>query len=111
MSKEFRPWGYFEVLYADEHTWLKRLVVDAGQRLSAQRHRFRKEYWQPLSKGGRGEFDGHTIDLHPDVVYYVPINMSHRLINPSDSPLVVIEWAVGRPDENDIERLHDDYGR
>ena len=109
--KEYRPWGYFEVLYADESTWLKRLVVDAGQRLSAQRHHFRKEFWQPLSKGGRGRFDHMTIDLLPDVVYYVPIGQEHRLINPTNDKLIVMEWAVGKVDESDIERISDDYGR
>lgn len=106
-----RPWGYYEVLYADKDTWLKRLVVHAGQRLSAQRHQKRAEYWQPLDVGGCAIVQGATLDLLPGKVYYVPVGATHRLVNTSDKPIAVIEWAVGMPDENDIERLEDDYGR
>lgn len=109
--KEWRPWGYFEVLYADENTWLKRLVVDAGQRLSAQRHAFRRELWLPLQSGGHAIVNGVTLDLLEGTVYDVPEGIIHRIVNDTDDRLYIIEWAVGRPDESDIERLDDDYGR
>jgi mannose-6-phosphate isomerase-like protein (cupin superfamily) len=111
MSKEWRPWGYFEVFYSDESTWLKLLVVDAGQRLSAQRHAFRRELWYPLQNGGVAIINGVSLDLLMGKVYDVPEGMSHRIINDTNDRLYIWEWAVGKPDETDIERLDDDYGR
>src|SRR5689334_9001234 len=105
MSKEWRPWGYFEVLHTDESVWLKRLVVDAGQSLSVQRHAFRRELWYPLQNGGRAIINGVSLDLLYGKVYDVPEGMVHRIINDTTDRLYIIEWAVGRPDETDIERL------
>ena len=106
-----RPWGYYEVLYADDDTWCKRLVVDAGQRLSVQRHRFRREFWYPLQSGGRAIVGGEPLALTVGQVYDVPEGVTHRIINDTDDRIYIIEWAVGKPTESDIERLEDDYGR
>jgi mannose-6-phosphate isomerase-like protein (cupin superfamily) len=111
LSKEWRPWGYYEVLYSDEQTWLKRLVIDAGKRLSSQRHSFRREFWQPLQNGGYAVVNGVRLDLIESMVYDVPVGVIHRICNDTNEQLYILEWAVGKPIESDIERLEDDYGR
>ncbi len=38
-------------------------------------------------------------------------NSWHRLSNNTDNILIINELQTGSPDENDIERSDDDYGR
>lgn len=110
MTLVYKPWGTYEVLYANDSTWLKILTVDAGQRLSAQRHLYRQEFWLPMTPG-RAIIGDETLDLAPGKVYAVATGQLHRLMNPFEKPLVVYEWAVGKPSEHDIIREEDDYGR
>jgi len=43
---------------------------------------------------------------------YIPLGTLHRLSNPGDIPLEIIEVQSGSyVDEDDIERFEDDYGR
>jgi mannose-6-phosphate isomerase-like protein (cupin superfamily) len=43
---------------------------------------------------------------------FIPMNTRHRLENPGDSPLQIIEVQNGDYlEEDDIERFEDDYGR
>lgn len=110
--KEQRPWGYFEVLYADESSWLKRIVINPGQSLSYQYHQHRIEYWWPEGNGIRAIVGDFDFELAPSCTpRAVTPFTKHRLYNPCQHPVSVLEWAVGRPDENDIERLDDNYGR
>ncbi len=111
MSKEYRPWGHFITLYSDKYTWLKILVVEPGQRLSAQVHAFRTEMWVPSQSGGTAVIGTETLDLVEGVAYTVPVGTLHRIVNDTDQTLYIMEWAYGLPMEHDIERLEDDYGR
>lgn len=49
--------------------------------------------------------------MRNDVVYRVPASTPHRIENMSRYSLTLVEVAIGQPDENDIVRLEDDYGR
>ena len=56
--------------------------------------------------------DGETRNLNTGETLDVPIGSAHRLANPHDELLVVIEIQRGKYlDDDDIERLEDDYGR
>jgi mannose-1-phosphate guanylyltransferase len=115
MMHEPRPWGRYEILYADEDTWLKKLIIAPGQSLSLQVHQNRNEYWYTTDEGVRaimgGQDTDHDIAIQPGHVYPVLAGDRHRLMNTSDKEVVVIEWAVGRPTESDIIRIEDNYGR
>ena len=107
-----RPWGYFVVLYEEESTWLKRLVINAGQSLSLQYHHNRDEYWRAEQSGLTAAIgSGYEQVLIPGVVHEVYAGVPHRITNTTAGPRSVLEWAVGQPDESDIVRLDDDYGR
>jgi mannose-6-phosphate isomerase-like protein (cupin superfamily) len=56
---------------------------------------------------------GDEISLvHTNESTYIPINTRHRLENPGDGPLQIIEVQNGDYlEEDDIERFEDDYGR
>ncbi len=51
-------------------------------------------------------------ELKPNESTYIPVETKHRLENPGDSLLEVIEVQVGDYlGEDDIERFEDDYKR
>ena len=53
-----------------------------------------------------------SFELDPDRSTYIPLGETHRLENPGDEPLEVIEVQTGDYlGEDDIVRLEDTYGR
>lgn len=111
LIREERPWGHFDIVYRDEHTWTKILYINPGQKLSLQYHDYRLETWVALDKGLQAVIGEQTIDLLPDLCYAVPIQTAHRIINDTEAQARVLEVAVGQVRESDIVRLMDSYGR
>ena len=107
-----RPWGSYTVLEKGERYKIKRVVLKPKARLSLQLHRRRSEHWvvvAGVAKVTRGE---ETYFIHTNQSTYIPINTKHRLENPGDLLLQIIEVQNGDYlEENDIERFADDYGR
>jgi mannose-6-phosphate isomerase len=112
-----RPWGHFQVL-ADELTHkVKSITVEAGKRLSLQRHGKRSEYWVCVSGQGKVTL-GDTLDNLKTFGFglggyiYIPIHFIHRVEADTDRDLTFIEVQQGFYfGEDDIERFEDDYGR
>ena len=106
-----RPWGYYELLEAQPHTLRKRLTVYPGCRLSLQRHRARSEHWHVLAGVADVVCNNEHIRLHAGDEILIPQGAWHRLTNEGAQPLMIEETQTGAPDEADIERADDDYGR
>lgn len=104
------PWGSWDIL-ATKPDVVKILTLDPGQRLSLQSHNFRTEIWIATQPGLRGLKSGKEFDLEPGINYLIPEGSRHRLWNPTDERLSVVELIFGRYSENDITRYEDDYGR
>jgi mannose-6-phosphate isomerase len=105
-----RPWGRFRQYTHDEPTTVKLITVEAGNRLSLQRHRHRDELWIVLD-------DGLEIQIGDDVVtatagqeFFIPRGTVHR-VGAREATGRFVEICFGRFDEDDIERLEDAYGR
>ena len=112
LDVEHRPWGRFEVLADGDDCKVKRLIVEAGQRLSYQRHEHRAEHWFIVSGRAVVTVDGTDHDLRAGQAIDVPRGAAHRIANPGSSDLVFIEVQLGDYfGEDDIVRLSDDYGR
>ena len=112
MNEVERPWGKFTILDEDSGYKVKRIEVAPGHRLSYQRHAQRKEHWMIVHGNAVVTLDGHTRSLSMGETVDVPIGAAHRLANPHDEILIVIEIQRGKHlDDDDIERLEDDYGR
>lgn len=107
----FKPWGYYYTVYRSPQTWTKVLVIEGGEELSLQYHANRTEYWTPAEDGLIGVIGNQTFDLKARWRYDVQPNAPHQIINPTGEPLSLIEVATGHPDEDDIVRLKDKYGR
>jgi mannose-1-phosphate guanylyltransferase len=113
-----RPWGVYYVLEDKPNYKVKKIVVNAGHRLSLQSHKHRSEHWVVVSgtatveiRNGNNENEW-VYDLHPNESCYIKMNNMHRLANYGKIPLVIVEVQVGEyTGEDDIQRYEDDYAR
>jgi len=109
---ERRPWGGFQILEEGAGYKVKRLVVEPGQRLSLQRHRFRAEHWVVIAGAPRVVIRGRARRLRTRATVTIPKGAWHRIENPAGVPAVIIEVQHGPYlGEDDIIRREDDYGR
>jgi mannose-1-phosphate guanylyltransferase len=107
-----RPWGSFTVLGSTDSFKLKRIEVKPGRRLSLQMHHRRSEHWVVIEGTARVTVGDHLFDVPTGESTYVPVRTRHRLENPGDTQLVMIEVQCGDyVGEDDIVRFADDYGR
>lgn len=81
-----RPWGWFIRLFNTPFFWVKLIKIHPGHRTSLQSHKMRSE-------------------IHLSIQYFGK-ERKHRM-----NEGLYLEFAFGRPVENDIERYEDDYGR
>lgn len=115
-----RPWGKFELLKQDNGYWVKILTIKPKQRLSLQSHKNREEIWIVIKGKATVSIASDRI---PDMYYpteyhliekasfFVRKELKHRIANDYEEDLIVCEIALGKPDEDDIKRFDDDYGR
>jgi mannose-1-phosphate guanylyltransferase/mannose-6-phosphate isomerase len=107
-----RPWGSYTVLEDAEDCKVKRLTVRPGGVLSLQRHQRRSEHWTVVQGTAKVRVGDEEQRLSRNQSTYIPMNTLHRLENPGDSDLHLIETQCGDYfGEDDIERLEDVYGR
>ena len=107
-----RPWGWFETVCERPGFKLKRIGVLPGQQLSLQRHRHRAEHWVVVTGAGWATVGDRQLELQVGQHIDIAVGETHRLANRTGSPMEIVEVQFGDVlDENDIERLQDDYGR
>jgi mannose-1-phosphate guanylyltransferase/mannose-6-phosphate isomerase len=107
-----RPWGSYTVLEGGASYKIKRVTVKPGERLSLQLHHHRSEHWVVVSGTAEVELNGETRFLRKGESTYVHSGAKHRLKNPGQIPLEVIEVQLGDYlEEDDIVRFDDEYGR
>ena len=107
-----RPWGSFEAVEAGEGYQVKRLTVKPGARLSLQMHRRRSEHWVVVRGTAQVTCGESELTLSENQSTHIPRGSRHRLGNPGETPLEVIEVQVGDYlGEDDIVRFDDDFGR
>ena len=111
-TKVYRPWGHYEAIDQGDGYQVKRLVVDAGKRISLQRHQHRSEHWVVVRGSARVTRETTTFDLATHESTYIAAGVIHRLENAGFQPLEVIEVQTGAYlGEDDIERFEDDFSR
>ena len=107
-----KPWGHELVWAHAEHYVGKLLVINAGQRLSLQRHVVKDEWVHVLSgrlaltlENDRGEVE--VRELGPGEGAHVPVPRIHRFEAIETCTLI----EVSTPELNDVIRIEDDFGR
>jgi mannose-6-phosphate isomerase-like protein (cupin superfamily) len=109
-NEENRPWGSFEQFTLNEASTVKILRVEGGREFSLQRHHHRSEYWKVIEGNGTAIIGKETRDVHVGEVMEIPQGTLHRLKG-GEQGIAVLEISFGEFDENDIERVEDDFGR
>lgn len=109
---EDRPWGRFESLDRGLSHQVKRIWVDPGGQLSLQYHHHRAEHWIVIAGMARVTVGDKVTTLGPCEQVFIPQGEVHRLENPGNEPVELIEVQYGDYfGEDDIVRLEDVYGR
>jgi mannose-1-phosphate guanylyltransferase/mannose-6-phosphate isomerase len=107
-----RPWGSYRTLEGGNGYLVKRITVNPKASLSLQYHHHRAEHWVVVDGVARVTRGEQTFLLQRNESTYIPIGETHRLENPGDVPLHLIEVQSGTViTEDDIVRLEDNYGR
>ena len=107
-----RPWGSYTVLEDAPDCKVKRLTVKPGQVLSLQKHYRRSEHWTVVRGTAKVRVGDEEKLLHRNESVYIPMDTLHRLENPGDDDIHLIEVQCGDYfGEDDIVRLEDRYGR
>jgi mannose-1-phosphate guanylyltransferase/mannose-6-phosphate isomerase len=107
-----RPWGSYTVLEEGPGYKVKRVTVNANGRLSLQLHHQRSEHWVVIAGTARVTRGEEIFDLHVGQSTAIPVETQHRLENPGQDTLHIIEVQNGPYlGEDDIVRFKDDYGR
>lgn len=106
----YRPWGAYTVLEEGKGYKVKRIEVSPGKRLSLQLHYQRSEHWVVIAGTARVTRGEETYDLQSGMSTGIPQKTPHRLENPGQVPLEIIEIQNGSYlGEDDIVRLQDDF--
>ena len=75
-------------------------------------HKYRSEHWVIVNGIAKVEINGAITFLRKNESTYIPNGSKHRLSNPEEVPLIVIEVQSGSYlGEDDIIRFEDNYGR
>ncbi len=107
-----RPWGRWEVLDVGDGFAVKRLTVKPGAILSLQLHHHREEHWVVGRGRARVTCGGEVRELGRNEHFFIPVETAHRIENPGEETLELVEVQVGEKlDEGDIVRIEDRYGR
>ncbi|HIO14755.1 MAG TPA: mannose-1-phosphate guanylyltransferase/mannose-6-phosphate isomerase [Chromatiales bacterium] len=110
--KVHRPWGSYEGVDHGERFQVKRLTVNPLQTLSLQMHHHRAEHWIVVSGTARVTRGEEIFLLSENESTYIPLGTKHRLENPGNIPLEIIEIQSGTYlGEDDIVRFEDLYNR
>ncbi|MCX6765733.1 MAG: mannose-1-phosphate guanylyltransferase/mannose-6-phosphate isomerase [Candidatus Moranbacteria bacterium] len=107
-----RPWGKYEVLIDQPTYKVKKILVYPGAKLSLQAHNRRVEHWVVV-KGTAGVVNGDKkLILHENESTFIPRLAKHRLENPGEINLEMVEVQTGEYlEEDDIIRYDDVYNR
>ena len=107
-----RPWGQYTSLIENKTWQVKRIKVYPNESLSLQLHNYRSEHWIVVDGIAKVEVEDKSFLLNKNESTYIPLGSKHRLSNPGNKPLILIEVQSGTYlGEDDIVRFQDKYRR
>ena len=111
-SKKFRPWGDYTSISNGPNWQVKLINVKPGEQLSLQMHNLRSEHWIVVKGIAKVEIDEKICSLYENESIFIAPKSHHRLSNPTNDNLILIEVQSGTYfGEDDIIRFDDKYGR
>ena len=111
--KYHRPWGWFETLALIEGQFqVKRIYVNPNSGLSLQSHIRRSEHWVVVKGTAKVTIGDDVKMISEGESIYIPLGAMHRLENPLNKGLEVIEVQSGSYlGEDDVVRHQDLYSQ
>jgi mannose-1-phosphate guanylyltransferase / mannose-6-phosphate isomerase len=107
-----RPWGWYDSIDRGDGFQVKRIGVKPGASLSLQKHHHRAEHWIVVKGTAEVTNGDQVLILRENQSTYIPLGVVHRLRNPGQVELEIIEVQSGNYlGEDDIVRFEDTYGR
>lgn len=104
----YRPWGHYEVLSHENGFKIKKVTVFPGKHISFHKHEYRSEHWSIVSGTARIILDGVERDFFTNESIYVEKGIEHRVSNPSDENLIIVEVGIGEQlTESDTKLLNE----
>ena len=91
---------------------LKELIINPKSSISLQKHNFRSERWTVISGKPKVTINKNKFFKNPNETAYIPRGAIHRIENPFNKPVQIVEVQTGPIlRETDIIRYKDIYGR
>ena len=110
--KDHRPWCWFESFALGDCFQVKRISVKPGAALSLQNHKHRSEQWIVVEGTAKVTIEDEIKLVTEGQSVYVPLGAKHRMENPGEVPMLLIEVQIGTYlGEDDITRYEDVYAR
>lgn len=110
--RTYRPWGWFQNIDEGPRFKVKRICVKPGAQLSLQKHWHRSEHWVVVTGIAIVTRGSEEFQLRENESTFLPAGTIHRLSNPGQVDLHMIEVQSGEyVGEDDIVRIADNYGR
>lgn len=111
-----KPWGHMQTFKQGDRWWVKTLTLLPKARISLQSHKHRGEAWFCVDGTFAIEIGPSKDDLlvrffTPGQAIQFGEGIIHRATNIGRKPATFVEVIYGDPDERDIKRYEDDYGR
>jgi len=107
-----RPWGEYKILEEGSGFQVKKLTINAKSSISLQSHNKRSEHWTVINGAPIVTNGNNKTTLMKNESIYIPKNAKHRIENPNDGIVEIIEVQIGDYiEEDDIIRYEDQYNR
>ena len=108
----YRPWGRYTNLFSGKEFLIKELYVKPKGILSLQKHFHRSEHWVVTQGKPKITLNKKYFIKKPGETIFIPLGAIHRIANPYNEPVKIIEAQIGSIlKETDIVRFEDVYGR
>ncbi len=108
----YRPWGRYVNLFEGKGFLVKELYVKPKGILSLQKHHHRSEHWLVTEGTPKITLNKDSFSKKQNDHIFIPLEAIHRIENPGNKPVKIIEAQVGSIlKESDIVRFQDVYGR
>ena len=108
----YRPWGRYVNLFEGKGFLIKELFVKPKGILSLQKHHHRSEHWLVTEGTPKITLNKDSFPKKQNDHIFIPLEAIHRIENPGNKPVKIIEAQVGSIlKESDIVRFQDVYGR
>ena len=108
----YRPWGRYVNLFEGKGFLIKELFVKSKGVLSLQKHHHRSEHWLVTQGTTKITLNKDSFFKKQNDHIFIPLAAVHRIQNPGNKPVKIIEAQVGSIlKESDIVRYQDVYGR